>query len=124
MTSATGPQATPAARPPATDILDGGAVDARVEALLAQMTLEEKIGQLTQVSGQQTLTGPLNLAAADQDGLRSGRVGSMLNVLGVRYTRGYQEEALHSRLKIPLLFAHDVIHGLSLIHISEPTRPY
>lgn len=111
MTSATGPQATPAARPPATDILDGGAVDARVEALLAQMTLEEKIGQLTQVSGQQTLTGPLNLAAADQDGLRSGRVGSMLNVLGVRYTRGYQEEALHSRLKIPLLFAHDVIHG-------------
>ena len=111
MTSATGPQANPAARPPATDNRDGGAIDARVEALLAQMTLEEKIGQLTQVSGQQTLTGPLNLAAADQDGLRSGRVGSMLNVLGVRYTRGYQEEALQSRLKIPLLFAHDVIHG-------------
>jgi beta-glucosidase len=35
----------------------------------------------------------------------------MLNVLGTHYTRGYQEEAMQSRLKIPLLFAHDVIHG-------------
>jgi beta-glucosidase len=87
------------------------AIATRVEDLLAQMTLEEKIGQLTQVSGNLTLTGPLNVAATDRDGLRQGRVGSMLNVLGTRYTRGYQEEALQSRLKIPLLFAHDVIHG-------------
>lgn len=83
----------------------------RVEALLAQMTLEEKIGQLTQVSGNQAQTGPLSLASADRDGLRSGRVGSMLNVLGAHYTRAHQEEAMQSRLKIPLLFAHDVIHG-------------
>jgi hypothetical protein len=87
------------------------AIATRVEDLLAQMTLEEKIGQLTQVSGNLTLTGPLNVAATDRDGLRQGRVGSMLNVLGTRYTRGYQEEAMQSRLKIPLLFAHDVIHG-------------
>lgn len=100
--------ATPPELPTAT--LDP-AIEARVEALLAQMTLQEKVGQLTQVSGNQALTGPLNLAAADREGLRSGRVGSMLNVLGTRYTRQFQEEALQSRLQIPLLFAHDVIHG-------------
>ncbi|MBL8316050.1 MAG: beta-glucosidase BglX [Rubrivivax sp.] len=96
---------------PASTATDVPPEDTRVEALLAQMTLEEKVGQLTQASGRHAATGPLNLAAADRDGLRSGRVGSMLNVLGARYTRGHQQEAMQSRLKIPLLFAHDVIHG-------------
>ena len=105
---------TPAV-PPAAAPKAGGTValvlDERVEALLAQMSLEEKVGQLTQVTGRHAVTGPLNLADTDRDGLRRGRVGSMLNVLGTRYTRGHQEEAMQSRLKIPLLFAHDVIHG-------------
>ena len=86
-------------------------VDPRVETLLAQMSLAEKIGQLTQYSGDWTATGPVTIKSNLQDSIRAGQVGSMLNVLGTRYTRLYQELAMQSRLGIPLLFAQDVIHG-------------
>ena len=86
-------------------------VDPRVETLLAQMSLAEKIGQLTQYSGDWTATGPVTIKSNLQDSIRAGQVGSMLNVLGTRYTRQYQELAMQSRLGIPLLFAQDVIHG-------------
>ena len=86
-------------------------VDPRVETLLAQMSLAEKIGQLTQYSGDWTATGPVTIKSNLQDSIRAGQVGSMLNVLGTRYTRQHQELAMQSRLGIPLLFAQDVIHG-------------
>ena len=91
--------------------LPAGSVQDRVEALLPQLTLQEKIGQLTQYSGDWTATGPVSFKGNTREDIRSGRVGSMLNVLGASATRQYQEVAMQSRLKIPLLFGQDVIHG-------------
>ncbi len=91
------------------------AIDARVDDLLRQMTLEEKAGQLTQYSSNWHSTGPVNIKPDLQQLLQSGRVGSMLNVLGAQYTRGHQEQAMRSRLKIPLLFGQDVVHGYHTI---------
>jgi len=86
-------------------------IDQKVEALLKQMTIEEKIGQLNQYSGDSNATGPITINPNKQTEIKSGLLGSMLNVLGVTYTRQYQEFAMQSRLKIPLLFGLDVIHG-------------
>lgn len=83
----------------------------RVERLLKQMTLEEKVGQLTQYSAESKATGPVAIKSNVRDGIRSGRVGSVFSVIGTNSTRQYQELALQSRLKIPLLFGMDVIHG-------------
>jgi len=81
------------------------------DSLLRLMTLDEKLGQLNQlpVFGQ--------VSAADQQAIRAGRVGSFLNVFGADRTRQLQHSAVtESRLKIPLLFAHDVIHGFRTIY--------
>ena len=92
------------------------AIEARIAALLAEMTLEEKIGQLNQYSASfAAVTGPS--AAAGLQGERrqrllSGGVGSMLNVTGAGRTRAVQEQAMAgSRLGIPLIFGYDVVHG-------------
>ena len=87
----------------------------KVNTLLARMTLEEKIGQLNQYSGRQ-VTGPVNEQNKTQKAdIASGMVGSMLNVKGAKDTREVQELALQSRLKIPLLFGLDVIHGYKTV---------
>lgn len=83
----------------------------RVEALLKLMTLEEKVGQLNQYSGDWAATGPITNDGDKQNQIRKGLVGSMLNVVGVEHTRALQQMAMESRLKIPLLFGQDVIHG-------------
>jgi beta-glucosidase len=86
-------------------------IAARVDSLIKLMTLEEKIGQLNQYSGRE-VTGPATPRQTYMlNDIRSGKVGSMLNVHGVKDTREIQTAALQSRLKIPLLFAMDVIHG-------------
>jgi len=79
------------------------AIEHRVDSLLALMTLDEKVGQLVQ----------WNHDEIDRTGLiREGKVGSMMNILGAEETRKFQEIAVEeSRLKIPLLFGLDVIHG-------------
>ncbi|WP_207218337.1 beta-glucosidase BglX [Hymenobacter persicinus] len=90
-------------------------VEPRVTALLQQMTLEEKVGQLNQYSGRE-LTGPAsNRKTSLLSSISSGQVGSVLNVKGVADTRAIQAEALKSRLKIPLLFSLDVIHGYQTV---------
>ncbi|MFL6631937.1 MAG: glycoside hydrolase family 3 N-terminal domain-containing protein [Massilia sp.] len=87
-------------------------VSARVEALLRQMTLEEKVGQLNQLSGKDFSTGPGTDKVRDiEHDIREGRIGSMLNIRGAAETRRVQALALQSRLHIPLLFGLDVIHG-------------
>ncbi|MBL0123419.1 MAG: glycoside hydrolase family 3 C-terminal domain-containing protein [Betaproteobacteria bacterium] len=86
-------------------------VNEKVEALLAQMTMEEKVGQLNQYSADWNVTGPVNFKGNHKDGIRAGHIGTMLNVMGTTYTRQHQEAAMQSRLKIPLLFGQDVIHG-------------
>lgn len=87
-------------------------VDQKVSELLSKMTLEEKVGQLVQYSGFEYATGPQNSNSANVlNEIKQGKVGSMLNVAGALETRKFQELALKSRLKIPLLFGQDVIHG-------------
>lgn len=86
-------------------------IDQKVEALLAKMTLEEKVGQLNQYSGDNTVTGPLTINPNKEQEIKDGKIGSLLNIMGSRYTRQYQELAMKSRMKIPLLFGLDVIHG-------------
>lgn len=88
---------------------------AEIERLLAEMTLEEKIGQMNQYTGFFDVTGP---APNDGDNklkyedIKHGRVGSMLNVRGAKQVREMQKLAVeNSRLGIPLVFAMDVIHG-------------
>lgn len=86
-------------------------IEAKVDSVLALMTLEEKIGQMTQFSGHGTLTGP-QINDDFKKYLEKGQVGSMFNVFGAEGLRKLQEQAMtHSRLKIPILFAADVIHG-------------
>jgi len=87
-------------------------IDQKVSELLSKMTLEEKVGQLVQYSGFEYATGPQNSNSATVlDEIKKGKVGSMLNVSGAEETRNFQKLASQSRLKIPLLFGQDVIHG-------------
>ncbi len=83
----------------------------RVEALLKQMTLEEKLGQLAQFSaGFATGPGASNLRYDEM--VAKGQVGSFLNVVGAEATNHYQHIAMErTRLHIPLIFGLDVIHG-------------
>ncbi|MCF7220213.1 beta-glucosidase BglX [Marilutibacter chinensis] len=86
-----------------------------VESLLAKMTIEEKLGQLNQPRGRWGQTGP-QVQEGGEDQIRAGRIGSYLGVHGADYTRRMQRIAVEeSRLGIPLLFAHDVIHGFRTI---------
>jgi beta-glucosidase len=90
-------------------------IDRKVADLMKQMTVTEKVGQLHQLSGRQ-FTGPTSSEyAAKLADIRAGKVGSMLNVIGVADTREIQALALQSRLKIPLLFSLDVIHGYKTV---------
>ncbi|QBA23589.1 beta-glucosidase BglX [Chryseobacterium indologenes] len=87
-------------------------IDQKVAELLSKMTLEEKVGQMVQYSGFEYATGPQQSnSAAVLEEIRKGKVGSMLNVAGSEETRAFQKLAMQSRLKIPLLFGQDVIHG-------------
>ena len=87
------------------------AIDARVEALLKQMTLEEKIGQTVQYSAG-FATGPSASNLTYDELVAKGEVGSMLNVVGTEHTNHYQHIAMEkSRLHIPIIFGLDVIHG-------------
>ena len=83
----------------------------RVDSVLQMMTLEEKMGQLNQYNGDLGATGPITPDGDKQNQIRKGMVGSMLNIMGVEHTRQLQEIAMQSRIKIPLLFGQDMIHG-------------
>src|SRR6266568_4679444 len=86
------------------------AAEPKIDSLLARMTLEEKLGQLNQVS----VDGQPN--AEQMDLVRKGLVGSFLNLAGADATHAAQQVAVtESRLHIPLLFGLDVIHGYRTI---------
>ncbi|HEY8971743.1 MAG TPA: beta-glucosidase BglX [Puia sp.] len=90
-------------------------IDQKVDDLLKKMTLDEKIGQLNQYNGDWEATGPVTKDVEDKmAAIRQGKVGSILNITGVAHTRAFQQAAMDSRLKIPLLFGQDVIHGYSI----------
>jgi beta-glucosidase len=83
----------------------------KVDSVLHLMTLEEKVGQMNQYNGDWDATGPITKDGDKQEQIRKGMLGSMLNVTGVEHTRQLQEMAMQSRLRIPLLFGQDIIHG-------------
>ncbi|MFV0467762.1 MAG: glycoside hydrolase family 3 N-terminal domain-containing protein [Dysgonomonas sp.] len=87
----------------------------QVDSVLSLMTLEEKIGQMNQYSNDRQNTGPVINNQDHLKEIREGRVGSMLNVTSVTRANQYQDEAMKSRLRIPLLFGLDVIHGMKTI---------
>ncbi|HOZ76793.1 MAG TPA: glycoside hydrolase family 3 N-terminal domain-containing protein [Ferruginibacter sp.] len=90
-------------------------IDQRVDSVLKLMTLEEKAGQMNQYNGPWAATGPLTNDDKLIDQIKEGKVGSMLNATGAVRTRDLQQLALQSRLKIPLLFGQDVVHGYRTI---------
>lgn len=86
-------------------------VDIRVDSVLRLMTLEEKIGQLNLPSAGAFVTGEAESSDIAKK-IEQGKVGGLFNIKGVKAIREMQEIALEkSRLKIPLLFGMDVIHG-------------
>jgi beta-glucosidase len=100
---------------PAGTVKPDEALQQKVKALLSKMTLEEKIGQLNQLSNPYLQTGAGNSANRNEsfdEMIIKGEVGSFLNVLGVDETMRLQKIAVEkSRLGIPLIFGYDVIHG-------------
>ena len=93
--------------------------DQFISDLLEKMTLEEKIGQMNQYSSFFDVTGPPpedNSTKNKYDHIRTGMVGSVLNVKGPKDVRAMQELAVNnSRLGIPMIFGIDVIHGFKTI---------
>ncbi|WP_116788424.1 glycoside hydrolase family 3 N-terminal domain-containing protein [Flavobacterium psychrotrophum] len=86
-----------------------------VTELMGKMTVDEKIAQLVQFTADGTVTGPKSGSNFINE-IKKGNVGSILNATNVQYTRQIQEVNLaNSRLKIPLLFGYDVIHGYRTI---------
>src|SRR5690242_2460211 len=87
-------------------------VEQQINALLAKMTLAEKLGQLQQLDGE----GNGNYRPEHLDLIRGDLLGSTLNVRGAQRTNMVQHVAMdQSRLKIPVLFGFDVIHGYRTI---------
>src|ERR1700677_3022921 len=116
--------------PPSNRQLASPEIERKVDALLKQMTLDEKIGQLVQYSATEAhpdknigpTTTALNVNPPAPGGVDSyvlaqkGELGSMLNTVGQALTNHFQHAAVdNTRLHIPLLFGADVIHGFRTI---------
>ena len=95
---------------PATAVADA-ATDRRITELVGAMTLEEKIGQMSQVFAEGS-----GAVDAVGDAIRAGRIGSIINNVDVDAVNELQRLAVEeSRLGIPLLFGRDVIHGFRTV---------
>ena len=92
-------------------------IEHRLDSVLALMNIDDKIGQMGQYSAGGDLTGPESSQGNKEkaDKIKKGLVGSLLNVATVKEVREAQELAMQSRLKIPLIFGYDVIHGFKTI---------
>jgi beta-glucosidase len=84
--------------------------EAFLKELIGKMTLEEKLGQLTLYTSDMSVTGPVIRDTYKQD-IMDGKCGNIFNAYSPEYTKKLQDLAMKSRLKIPLLFGYDVIHG-------------
>lgn len=90
-------------------------IERKIEALLKQMSLEEKVGQLNQYSFGQP-TGPSTGRSTVEESIKRGEIGSFLNVTDPVLSNRLQRIAMEeSRLKIPIIFGLDVIHGYRTI---------
>lgn len=87
----------------------------RIEKLMGEMTLAEKLGQLTMTAASYAVTGPIIAGDATESAtasIRNGTIGNLLNMIGQRPVHEMQRLAVEeSRLGIPLLIGLDVIHG-------------
>jgi beta-glucosidase len=102
---------TPFRGHPVHSSLNDPAIERKVNALLKQMTLEEKIGQLVQYSVG-TATGPGTGRTGYSEMIAAGQVGALFNLENVQQVNRFQHDAVEkSRLHIPLLIGLDVIHG-------------
>jgi beta-glucosidase len=88
------------------------AIAGQVNSLIGKMTLAEKFGQL-EMSGPTGTNGTPGQTLLNE--VRSGQVGSVLDLVGVKYINQVQRAALQSRLHIPVIFGLDVIHGYKTI---------
>ena len=101
------------------------ALDQKVDSLIAKMTLEEKVGQMTEVTSDVVSTTTNGVHQIDADKIKEAilkyHVGSILNVSGHAYDRKHwyevisaiQAEATQDRLKIPVIYGIDAIHGVT-----------
>lgn len=90
-------------------------IDRKVDSVLNKMNLDEKIGQLTLFTSDWDVTGP-TIRKGYADDIRSGKCGNIFNAHTADYNRKLQEIAMkETRMKIPLLFGYDVIHGYKTI---------
>ncbi len=110
---------TPTTPTPSTPTVPSGtsslALDQKVDSVLNMMTLDEKIGQITLFTSDWDVTGPTIRSGYAND-IKSGKCGNIFNAHTAAYTRKLQEIAMtQTRLKIPLLFGYDVIHGYKTI---------
>jgi len=95
----------------------------RIESLIARMTVDEKVGQLSVFADMVRPFAPdvnpeANVRNAEQvlEQVRAGRVGSLFNGVGAELGRRIQQVALEeSRLGIPVILASDVIHGMRTV---------
>lgn len=86
-----------------------------ISSLLDKMTVEEKIGQMSLFTSDWDVTGPTIRSGYKQD-IIDGKVGAIFNAYGVDYVRKLQQMAVDcTRMKIPLMFGYDVIHGYKTI---------
>ncbi|HEX8799374.1 MAG TPA: glycoside hydrolase family 3 N-terminal domain-containing protein, partial [Terriglobales bacterium] len=86
-------------------------VESKIDALIKQMTLEEKVGQLVTYSAGAP-TGPGTGRSDYKEMIATGQLGSLFNITGADQTNAMQKIAIEkSRLHIPLLFGLDIIHG-------------
>ena len=90
---------------PSAAVLTASQIEANIDTLIGQMTIDEKVGQLNQLSGRGLSDEMVNM-------VRGGVVGSILNEVNPETVNALQRQAVeNSRLHIPLIFARDVIHG-------------
>ncbi len=93
----------------------GNAMEGFIEGLMRQMTIDEKIGQLNLVTAGEATTGAA-VSTDVESKIREGNIGGIFSMTSVQRIRAAQELAVnHSRLKIPIIFGLDVIHGYKTV---------
>jgi beta-glucosidase len=112
--SARAQDTAPSAAPPGKKLhssLSDPATEQKIDAFLRRMTLEEKVGQLVQYSAGQP-TGPGTGRTDYNDMIQKGEIGALFNITTARESNAFQHVAVEkSRLRIPIVFGLDVIHG-------------
>src|SRR5690606_23561559 len=90
-------------------------MDRFISKLMPQMTIEEKIGQRNLVTAGEATTGAV-VSTEVEAKIKAGEIGGIFSMTTPARIRAAQELAVkHSRLKIPIIFGMDVIHGYKTI---------